>query len=106
MCDCIHNWLAEEGIAKKLDAPIWMDKDGNEVDSEEKACGCKVECDPLFPESMCFLDETGCNTNQKKDGQHGGETHLGEAETSRASIPAASQHLHFTLLPVKRSVLV
>jgi hypothetical protein len=42
MYDCIYKELVEAGVASVLKTPVWMDIEGNIVDSEEKAFGDKV----------------------------------------------------------------
>ena len=69
-----HDYEAMEdaGIAKVLDLPVWMDKDGN-LCSEDESFGCKVTHDLQYPEMAFVMDEVGGNTSQKGDGHIGGK---------------------------------
>ena len=59
-------------VAKKLDIPIWVDKDGVEC-TEEKSFGRKVTHKLVHPE-LCFVgDKVGGNTNMVGNGHKGGE---------------------------------
>jgi len=76
-----------------------MDVDGNKVDSEELAFGCKVAIEILHPNHFVMGDETGCNTNMKTDGHVGGKKHLGEAGSKGSNKRAIATDMHFTVLP-------
>jgi hypothetical protein len=57
-----------------------MDREGNVVELESSSFGLPVEYKLLYPERLLhFLDETGCNTNQKSDGKTGGKKYIGKA---------------------------
>ena len=61
MYKCIYKEMVGTGVAKKLDVPVFMDADENEVDAE-KAYGQTFTHKLVHPE-LCFLfDETGDNT--------------------------------------------
>ena len=64
-----HDYEAMEGasIAKVLDEPVWMDKDGN-LCSEDESFGCKVTHALQYPGMAFVMDEVGGNTSQKGDG--------------------------------------
>ena len=70
MYKCIYEEMVGAGVAKKLDVPVFMDADGNEVDAK-KAYGQKCTHKLVHPE-LCFLfDKTGDNTYMKGDGHIG-----------------------------------
>ena len=54
-------------IARKLETPQWMDINGNVVDKEEDAYGCKVEIVLERPDMGIVFDEVGCNLSQECD---------------------------------------
>lgn len=98
MYDVIYKELVEAGIAKVLDAPRWMDVNGNEVETEEEAYGCRVQIEIIHPNYFIMGDETGCNTNMKTDGNVGGKKYMGE--TGRGcNKRAITTDIHFTVLP-------
>jgi hypothetical protein len=45
-----------------------LDKSGNRVDDVDKMLGRPTKYELLHPAKFLFVDETGCNTNQKDDG--------------------------------------
>ena len=103
MCEHICGQLVEMGIAKKRDTPLFVDREGSVVDTEEESFGMPVECDLLHPELFLHLDETGCNTNMKKDGQAGGRRFI-SARGCKCSIAGANTDMRFAVLPVSNSL--
>ena len=84
--------MVDAGIAVKRNSPAWMDKNG-EIVTEEEAFGCKVTHDLLHPEYAIVLDEVGGNTNQKGDGNVGGELMLCErGKTPQKKINTKDKH--------------
>jgi hypothetical protein len=65
--------MISAGVTEHLDTPIWMNKKGEEVSTENKAYGCKVRTRLTRPDMCITLDEVGCNTSQLKDGHIGGQ---------------------------------
>jgi hypothetical protein len=102
MYDALYELLAEKGIAVKLDNPVWMDLDGNIVQSEDEAYGGMVAHQILHPDRWIHLDETGCNTNMKPDGKVGGKHYIGESGV-KIELSAAINDIRFTLLPLINS---
>jgi hypothetical protein len=102
MYDKIYELLEKTGHATKLPAPVWMDKKGRIVD-EAQAFGSQVDLVLKYPERVCFFDETGCNTNQKEDGQVGGSTYIKKAGT-RAELPAICSDIRWTLIPITNAL--
>jgi len=69
--------MADCGVAIKwADDPKWFSHDGVMVESEEEAFGRKTEYELIHPDKVLFVDEVGCNTSQKNDGNIGGEKFL------------------------------
>jgi hypothetical protein len=52
--------MVEAGVAEELSSEV------------EAGVGRPIKYNLLRPECMVFVDETGCNTNQKDDGHIGG----------------------------------
>ena len=76
-----------------------FDREGNEVDNIDEMFGRPTRFKLIKPERCVFVDETGCNTNQKEDNYNGGEQFVvptGSVENGRNGI---TTDLHFTVLP-------
>ena len=71
MLDQVGEELVDAGVARKLETAVWMDKCGVEC-AEKDAYGCKVTIDITEPDWVLVMDEVGGNTNQKGDGNVGG----------------------------------
>jgi hypothetical protein len=76
MYDVIYKNMVAGRIAVQLPQPVFMDADGDIVINEEDILNFDI-CNNqpnryLQHQKSCFFDETGCNTNQKKDGKFGG----------------------------------
>ena len=66
MYKLVYALFFQWGLTAKLSKPQWQDQDGNEV-TEDKALGCKVEYELLYPDRILTMDETGDNGNQSDD---------------------------------------
>ena len=79
--------MVEAGVAEQLPQPIWMDRNGKQVD-EKDALGCMVTHKLCHPD-RCFVgDEVGGNLSMKGDGHAAGRKLLTATESvpySRAS---------------------
>ena len=77
MYDQVIEELENAHIAELLETPKCMDTDGKEL-KQDDAFGCKVTHNILRPYMCIFMDEVGWNTNQKGDGNMGGQLQLCE----------------------------
>jgi hypothetical protein len=85
MYDEIYQNMVNAGVARKLDREVWMNSAGEVVDNPENKLlseytldpsiplGHRVDTELIHPQYLIFFDKTGCNTNQKKDGNFCGE---------------------------------
>ena len=97
MYDEVYKNMVNAGIAKKVDEPVYFDINGVVVDDQQKAFGLPCEYVVTHPDHLIFFDETGCNTNQKKDGHKGGQKFVcGRGMTPK--IISATRDKHFTVL--------
>eukprot|EP00957_Ditylum_brightwellii_P110263 8409858-Ditylum_brightwellii.AAC.1 len=103
MYDNIYQVLEEKGLAVKLDTPVLKNKAGETVTDESKAYGLPVEYELIKPEYFLFADETGCNTNQKKEGRVGGKHYIGPVGAA-LEIIAAVNDICFTVLPITNAL--
>jgi hypothetical protein len=93
----IYKNLCSAGLACEHPEPLWRDENGEVVETEEKAFGCKSKYELIHADHLIFVDEVGSNTSQAKDGQVGGQTYLCSAE-GRPQQRAATKDAHFTIL--------
>ena len=84
--------------ARELEQPKYLDKEGNKV-KPDKAYGQPVTIKITHPEWILFADETGCNTNMKKDANYGGSKYIVPCGTCPKKHAATSDHC-FTLFPM------
>ena len=74
MYDLVYGSMVEAGVAVPLETPVWMDINGNEVESNSpRRMGMQVEHKIIYPNYMLHVDEVGSNTNMKKDKRQGGK---------------------------------
>ena len=59
MYDSIYARMVEAGVATKYDNLLMFDKEGNEVDDENKMYGRKTRYRMTCPDNVVFVDETG-----------------------------------------------
>ena len=69
--------MVDAGIATVNACPVFTDSEGNDVD-ESKADGRGQDIHIHSPEYSLFGDESGCSTNQKKDGHIAGTKYIVE----------------------------
>ena len=98
MYDSVYDKMVAAGVAEKVDHDLMYDKDGNETVEESKMVGRKTRYCLTKPSNVVFVDETGCNTNQKLDGYVGGRLHVLPANATESGIPGSVTDLHFTVL--------
>lgn len=72
MYDSVYDRMVMSGVAEIVEDDIYYDEHGNEVQDVAQMVGRPTKYRLLKPEYCLFVDETGCNTNQKEDGHVGG----------------------------------
>ena len=88
-------------IAIKLPTPVWVDRDGNIVNDEKQAYGCKTDIRIIKPEMAIMFDEVGSNLSQEGDNANGGERYC--CGVNEVPYQAASTKNHrFTTMGVTR----
>ena len=73
MYNLVYKAMESAGVAIILDKAKWMNEKSEEVSDQSKAIGLECTHKLIHPEYVLFADEVGCNTNQKDDGNYGGE---------------------------------
>jgi hypothetical protein len=97
MYNLVYQEMVCAGVAEYLDSPVWCDKEGNDVDNENGAFGKEVDVKITHPDYILFVDETGSNTNMKKDGHRGGTRVIAEKGFNGESL-AVTSDIHYTSL--------
>ena len=97
MYDIIYNVMGEVCIASKRPVPVYTNREGKEVGEGERF-GFKQDIKIDHPHYLIFGDESGCRTNQKKDGHVGGTTHIVKRGTVPQTVCSVNDHA-FTILP-------
>jgi hypothetical protein len=99
MYDNIELALIESGNAVPYSSPVHMDVHGNIVDDESLAFGNQVTVNILRRDNVFCMDETGDNTNGKKDGKKGGEKMVcATSQTPRDLV--GTKDAHYTIVPI------
>ena len=93
--------LEDSKIASKLDVPVWVNQDGDEVQTEDEAFGCKVDIKINRPDMCLVFDEVGCNLSQEGDNANGGERYMC-APDDVPYLSSATKNQHFTCLGLTR----
>jgi hypothetical protein len=96
MYEDIEEELIEAGLGVKLDPPVWMDENGNEVE-EKNSVGMKVQTRLMRPDMCIVMDEVGCNINMTKDGHVNGTKFVVD-RNDEAKLKASKKERHFTCL--------
>ena len=97
MYDRIYTRMANEGLAQKLDNPLWMDQQGN-ITSCENAFGLAVDYQLLHHERVLHIDETGCITNRRD------KKCIDEAGVGRSHATDAYTDIDFNVLPITNAL--
>mmetsp|Transcript_15650 Transcript_15650/g.28451 ORF Transcript_15650/g.28451 Transcript_15650/m.28451 type:complete len:158 (+) Transcript_15650:1051-1524(+) len=93
----IYAEMTEAGVAVELEEPIWVDKDGNEVNQQSQAVGRKITHRIIHPDYTLHADEVGGDTSQKGDGHVGGVKFLTAPDTIPTTGTADNDN-HFTTM--------
>jgi hypothetical protein len=91
----VYKDLCSAGLACEHEEPVWRNAEGEIVESEADAFGLKSKFELIHPDMLIFVDELGCNTNQKQDGDN--EKYLCP-KSGRPQQRSATKDSHFTVL--------
>ncbi len=86
MYDNVYEAMVEAGVAEELPGEV------------ESGVGRPTKHNLLRPECVVFVDETGCNTNQKDDGHVGGELFILPVDDDDIAPTGATTDIHYTVL--------
>ncbi len=97
MYEYIYEEMVNANIASPRDNPVYLDREGNEVEESERF-GLVQEFKIDHADYILFADESGCQTNQKQDGQVGNRKFIVEHGTRPQTICSTADH-RFTIMP-------
>ncbi len=97
MYNDVYNKMYLNGIARKLDNTVKLNKDREIVEHAHEAFGLETKYDLIRPDRRTFVDKVGSNTSQLKDGNVGGELFLCSID-GRPQLRSGSKDSHFTVL--------
>ena len=89
-------------IAVKLEHPVWMTSDGQEVQDELDGFGCNVTIKFERPDMGLVLDECGCNFSQESDSGNRSNQLLVTGVNDNAYDTISTKHNHFSVLGITR----
>jgi hypothetical protein len=98
MYDAVYDCFVEAGAAELMEEEMMYDDQGNITDNVTKMYGRPTKYRMKHPENVVFVDETGCNTNQKDDGHIGGEQFVLSRKGDDLGVVGATTDMHFTVL--------
>jgi hypothetical protein len=98
MYEEVYNSMVDCGVAEKLDDEVMYDKEGRRVFDPALMYGRPTKYRMLKPERCLFVDEVGCNTNQKDDGHVGGEKFVLARDQTESGCIGTNTDIHFTVL--------
>jgi hypothetical protein len=97
MYEYIYNKMIDAHIASPCVNPVYTDREGIEVEESDRL-GLIQEMKIDHPDYILFADESGCQTNQKQDGNLGNRKYIVEHGTIPQVICSTADH-RFTILP-------
>ena len=95
----IYKSYLDAGVARRLDKAENRNRDGVVVESDSERFGEPCDIEVLHPDHILFMDEVGCNTNQKEDKNIGGTTYCAPKGEDAYLISSGADH-RFTMLPI------
>jgi hypothetical protein len=98
MYDCVYLSMVESGVAEELSEAVMYDVNGEVTTNVDEMYGRPSKYRMVKPENLVFVDETGCNTNQKDDGYAGGEQFVLPRVPDESGLVGATTDIHFTVL--------
>ena len=96
MYDEVYEAMEKAGVVRRLEEPIWVDKEQKKTE-QENAFGQRATHLLTRSDFVIFVDEVDSNVSQEGDGAVGGERKI----VGRGSVPresATTNDTHFTVL--------
>ena len=99
MYNCVYAQMVNAGVAEKTEEFTSYDKEGQViVNDSQTVFGKPTQYKITHPEMILFVDECGSNTNQKNDGQVGGQKYIFSKDGDNTGTLGSNSDLHFTVL--------
>jgi hypothetical protein len=93
----VYAAMVQSRVAIELEEEVMVRLDGTITLDEKEKAGRKTKYILTRPEFVFFVDEVGCNTSQKSDGNNGGQKFLVQ-DNQRALLRSSFADCHFTVL--------
>jgi hypothetical protein len=88
--------MVDAHIAPPHENPVFMDREGYDMEESDRF-GLAHEIKINHPDYILFADESGCQTNQKQDGNFGNRKYIVKHGTTPQVICSTADH-QFTIL--------
>ena len=99
MYNCVYNAMLKAKVPFEVEHETAYDREGNIVDTDSsEVYGKPSKFHICNPERILFVDECGSNTNQKSDGQVGGQRFIFSKGCDNTGTLGSNTDLHFTVL--------
>jgi len=96
MYNGVYAAMVDARVAIELEEEVFVKIDGTITENEGESFGRKTKYILTKPSYCLYVDEVGCNTSQKSDGNVGGQKFVVGAN-QRALMRASHQDCHFTV---------
>jgi hypothetical protein len=93
----VYAAMVSSRVAIELEEEVMVRLDGSITSNKEEQAGRKTKYLLTRPEFVLFVDEVGCNTSQKNDGNNGGQKFIIQ-DGQRALLRSSFGDCHFTVL--------
>ena len=93
----VYAAMVSSRVAIELEEEVMVRLDGSITSNKEEQAGRKTKYLLTRPEFVLFVDEVGCNTSQKNDGNNGGQKFIIQ-DGQRALLRSSFGDCHFTIL--------
>jgi hypothetical protein len=98
MYDGVYHSMVKAGVAIQTPEERMYDQNGVRVFDKSDMYGRPTKFQMIKPQNVVFVDETGCNTNQKTDGHIGGELFVLPSGSTDTGVKGACTDIHFSVL--------
>jgi hypothetical protein len=98
MYETVYEDMVVVGAATRVENKVLVNLKGEIVETEEESDGLPTNYVINNPELIVFVDETGCNTNQKTDPLRGNQKHIVGVDGDGCGLAGVVNDNHFTVL--------
>ncbi len=97
MYNGVYSAIDRSNVAIQVPNKVFVTLDGKITENKQESIGRETNFLLTRPDYVFFIDEVGCNTSQKSDGNVGGQKFVVEKK-KRGLIRSSYQDCHFTVL--------